>query len=102
MCIRDRGNLVAAPGGYIVLAGGQVKNSGTITTPAGKTVLAAADKVSLQLDNSGLVSVSVSGGVVNALVENTGLIAATNGQVYLTCLLYTSWAPRPTRWRSST
>ena len=80
----NQGNLVAAPGGYIVLAGGQVKNSGTITTPAGKTVLAAADKVSLQLDNSGLVSVSVSGGVVNALVENTGLIAATNGQVYLT------------------
>jgi len=80
----NQGNLVAAPGGYIVLAGGQVKNSGTIATPAGKTVLAAADKVSLQLDNSGLVSVSVSGSVVNALVENTGLIAAPDGQVFLT------------------
>ncbi|WP_238926638.1 filamentous hemagglutinin N-terminal domain-containing protein, partial [Achromobacter xylosoxidans] len=80
----NQGSLTAAPGGYIVLAGGQVKNSGAIATPAGKTVLAAADKVSLQLDNAGLVSVSVSGSVVNALVENTGLIAATNGQVYLT------------------
>ncbi|MFY4256061.1 filamentous hemagglutinin N-terminal domain-containing protein [Achromobacter xylosoxidans] len=80
----NQGNLMAAPGGYIVLAGGQVKNSGTIATPAGKTVLAAADKVSLRLDNSGLVSVSVSGSVVNALVENTGLIAAPDGQVFLT------------------
>ncbi|MCZ8393315.1 filamentous hemagglutinin N-terminal domain-containing protein, partial [Achromobacter xylosoxidans] len=80
----NQGSLAAAPGGYIVLAGDQVKNSGTIAAPAGKAVLAAADKVSLQLDNAGLVSVSVSGSVVNALVENTGLVAATNGQVYLT------------------
>ena len=80
----NQGSLVATPGGYIVLAGGQVKNSGTISTPAGKAVLATADKVSLQLDNAGLVSVSVSGSIVNALVENTGLIAAPNGQVYLT------------------
>ncbi|WYX14509.1 filamentous hemagglutinin N-terminal domain-containing protein [Achromobacter xylosoxidans] len=80
----NQGSLVATPGGYIVLAGGQVKNSGTISTPAGKAVLATADKVSLKLDNAGLVSVSVSGSIVNALVENTGLIAAPNGQVYLT------------------
>ncbi|MGG2419624.1 filamentous hemagglutinin, partial [Ralstonia pseudosolanacearum] len=31
-----------------------------------------------------LVSVSVNGSIVNALVENAGLIAATDGQVYLT------------------
>ncbi|HGG5248970.1 TPA: beta strand repeat-containing protein [Salmonella enterica subsp. enterica serovar Paratyphi B] len=40
--------------------------------------------MTLQLDNTGLASVSVNGSVVNALVENSGLIAATNGQVYLT------------------
>ncbi|HCN9213523.1 TPA: S-layer family protein, partial [Escherichia coli] len=38
------------------------------------------------LDNGGLTSVQVSGDVVNALVENRGLISARNGQVYLTAL----------------
>ncbi|EKR5681555.1 hypothetical protein P8M99_005368, partial [Salmonella enterica] len=70
--------------GYIVLAGERVSNSGTITTPSGRTVLAAGKTVTLQLDNGGLTSVRVNGSVVNALVENRGLISATNGQVYLT------------------
>ncbi|EGT7584695.1 filamentous hemagglutinin N-terminal domain-containing protein [Salmonella enterica] len=80
----NQGSLTTTKGGYIVLAADRVRNSGTITTPSGKTVLAAAEKVTLQLDNTGLASVSVNGSVVNALVENRGLIAATNGQVYLT------------------
>ncbi|HHM0241036.1 TPA: filamentous hemagglutinin, partial [Escherichia coli] len=50
----------------------------------GKTVLAAGERVTLQLDNGGLTSVQVSGDVVNALVENRGLISARDGQVYLT------------------
>ncbi|EHP1587802.1 hypothetical protein KN894_004759 [Salmonella enterica] len=61
-----------------------MKNSGNIRTPGGKTVLAAGDKVTLRLDNTGLASVSVSGSVVNALVENSGLLSATDGRVYLT------------------
>ncbi|EFS2651472.1 filamentous hemagglutinin N-terminal domain-containing protein [Salmonella enterica] len=80
----NQGSLTTTKGGYIVLAADRVRNSGTLTTPSGKTVLAAAEKVTLQLDNTGLASVSVNGSVVNALVENSGLIAATNGQVYLT------------------
>ncbi|EBG1930762.1 filamentous hemagglutinin N-terminal domain-containing protein, partial [Salmonella enterica] len=82
--IVNQGSLTTTKGGYIVLAADRVRNTGTIRTPSGKTVLAAADRVTLQLDNTGLASVSVSGSVVNALVENSGLIAATNGQVYLT------------------
>ncbi|EPC0218934.1 filamentous hemagglutinin N-terminal domain-containing protein [Salmonella enterica subsp. enterica serovar Newport] len=80
----NQGSLTTTEGGYIVLAADRVKNSGTLRTPGGKTVLAAGDSVTLQLDNSGLSSVSVSGSVVNALVENSGLLSATNGQVYLT------------------
>lgn len=80
----NQGSLTTSKGGYIVLAGERVSNSGTVTTPGGKTVLAAGKTVTLQLDNSGLTSVSVNGSVVNALVENRGLISATNGQVYLT------------------
>ncbi|ECW0109267.1 filamentous hemagglutinin N-terminal domain-containing protein, partial [Salmonella enterica subsp. enterica] len=82
--IVNQGSLTTTKGGYIVLTADRVRNSGSITTPSGKTVLAAADRVTLQLDNTGLASVSVNGSVVNALVENSGLIAATNGQVYLT------------------
>ncbi|EMD8279931.1 filamentous hemagglutinin N-terminal domain-containing protein [Salmonella enterica] len=80
----NQGSLTTTKGGYIVLAGERVSNSGTVTTPGGKTVLAAGKTVTLQLDNGGLTSVSVNGSVVNALVENRGLISATNGQVYLT------------------
>ncbi|HBZ9867770.1 TPA: filamentous hemagglutinin N-terminal domain-containing protein, partial [Salmonella enterica subsp. houtenae] len=80
----NQGSLTTSQGGYIVLAGERVSNSGTVTTPSGKTVLAAGKTVALQLDNGGLTSVSVNGSVVNALVENRGLISATDGQVYLT------------------
>ncbi|ENG6554137.1 filamentous hemagglutinin N-terminal domain-containing protein, partial [Salmonella enterica subsp. enterica serovar Brandenburg] len=82
--IVNQGSLTTSKGGYIVLAGERVSNSGTVTTPSGKTILAAGKTVTLQLDNDGLTSVSVNGSVVNALVENQGLISATNGQVYLT------------------
>ncbi|ECF7605528.1 filamentous hemagglutinin N-terminal domain-containing protein [Salmonella enterica] len=82
--IVNQGSLTTSKGGYIVLAGERVSNSGTVTTPSGKTVLAAGKTVTLQLDNGGLTSVSVNGSVVNALVENRGLISASNGQVYLT------------------
>ncbi|ECE7751675.1 filamentous hemagglutinin N-terminal domain-containing protein, partial [Salmonella enterica subsp. enterica serovar Ngili] len=82
--IVNQGALTTTKGGFIVLAADRVRNSGTITTPSGKAVLAAADNITLKLDNSGLTSVSVNGSVVNALVENSGLVSATNGQVYLT------------------
>ncbi|HBJ5626494.1 TPA: filamentous hemagglutinin N-terminal domain-containing protein [Salmonella enterica subsp. enterica serovar Hvittingfoss] len=80
----NQGSLTTTEGGFIVLAADRVKNSGNIRTPGGKTVLAAGDKVTLRLDNTGLASVSVSGSVVNALVENSGLLSATDGRVYLT------------------
>ncbi|WP_318011817.1 filamentous hemagglutinin N-terminal domain-containing protein, partial [Escherichia coli] len=82
--IVNQGALTTNTGGYIVLAADKVSNSGTIRTPGGKTVLAAGERVTLQLDNGGLTSVQVSGDVVNALVENRGLISARDGQVYLT------------------
>ncbi|ECT1023800.1 filamentous hemagglutinin, partial [Salmonella enterica] len=82
--IVNQGSLTTTKGGYIVLAADRVRNEGEIRTPGGRVVLAAADRVTLQLDNSGLTAVSVNGSVVNALVDNRGLISATNGRVYLT------------------
>ncbi|ENA6191588.1 filamentous hemagglutinin N-terminal domain-containing protein, partial [Salmonella enterica subsp. enterica] len=80
----NQGSLTTTKGGYIVLAADRVQNSGTVRTPGGQTVLAAGETVTLQLDNGGLTSVSVNGSVVNALVENRGLLSATDGQVWLT------------------
>ncbi|HAY0294284.1 TPA: filamentous hemagglutinin N-terminal domain-containing protein, partial [Escherichia coli] len=82
--IVNQGALTTNAGGYIVLAADKVSNSGSIRTPGGKAVLAATERVTLQLDRGGLTSVQVSGDVVNALVENRGLVSARNGQVYLT------------------
>lgn len=82
--IVSRGALTTNAGGYIVLATDRVSNSGTIRTPDGKAVLAATERVTLQLDNGGLTSVQVTGDVVNATVENRGLVSARNGQVFLT------------------
>ncbi|WP_115431368.1 filamentous hemagglutinin N-terminal domain-containing protein, partial [Escherichia coli] len=82
--IVNQGALTTNPGGYIVLAADKVRNSGTIRTPGGKAVLAATERVTLQLDNGGLTSVQVTGDVVNALVENRGLVSARDGQVFLT------------------
>ncbi|EDW5848728.1 filamentous hemagglutinin N-terminal domain-containing protein, partial [Salmonella enterica subsp. enterica serovar Minnesota] len=80
----NQGSLTTTKGGYIVLAGERVSNSGSVSAPSGKVMLAAGKTVTLQLDNGGLTSVSVDGSVVNALVENRGLISATDGRVYLT------------------
>ncbi|EEU9452355.1 filamentous hemagglutinin N-terminal domain-containing protein, partial [Escherichia coli] len=80
----NQGSLATTEGGFIVLAGDRVKNSGTLRTPGGRTVLAAVENVTLQLDNAGLTSVSVNGSVVNSLVENSGLVSARDGQVWLT------------------
>ncbi|HEM0058762.1 TPA: filamentous hemagglutinin N-terminal domain-containing protein, partial [Escherichia coli] len=84
--IVNQGNLTTSPGGFIVLAAGTVRNSGTISSPSGKAVLASGETVSLQMDSGGLTSVNVSGETLNALVENSGLVSAPDGQVYLTAL----------------
>ncbi|EBV5086617.1 filamentous hemagglutinin, partial [Salmonella enterica subsp. enterica serovar Minnesota] len=80
----NQGSLTTSKGGYIVLAADRVSNRGTLSTPSGRTALTAAQTVTLQLDNGGLTSVTVDGAVVNALVENRGLISATDGRVWLT------------------
>ncbi|EQA8868207.1 filamentous hemagglutinin N-terminal domain-containing protein, partial [Citrobacter braakii] len=82
--IINQGNLSVTKGGFIVLAADRVSNSGTITAPSGKVVLASAQTVTLQLDGQGLTSVTTNGSVVNALVENHGLVAASDGKVWLT------------------
>lgn len=82
----NQANIKTSKGGFVVLASDRVMNAGRITTPSGKTVLASAEKIVLQLDSSGLKNIAVDGEVANAFVSNSSFISATNGQVYLTAL----------------
>ncbi|MBT2315290.1 filamentous hemagglutinin N-terminal domain-containing protein, partial [Pseudomonas fluorescens] len=81
--VLNQGTVNAAPGGVVALIGPQVGNSGTIRTPGGSTVLAAGDKVSLDFQGDGLVSVNIDRGVLDALVQNEGHISADGGMVSL-------------------
>ncbi|HYF17334.1 MAG TPA: filamentous hemagglutinin N-terminal domain-containing protein, partial [Ramlibacter sp.] len=72
----------ALKAGYVVLAGAQVANNGTIETPTGGSVgLLAGSRVSVDPNGDGLVKFSVDAGAVNAMASNTGVLKADGGQV---------------------
>ncbi|MBA1205353.1 filamentous hemagglutinin N-terminal domain-containing protein, partial [Pseudomonas capeferrum] len=81
--IVNKGDVSTSAGGMVALIGPQVSNTGTIHTPGGSTVMAAGDKVSLDFQGDGLVSVNVERGVLDALVDNGGHISADGGAVML-------------------
>ena len=66
---------------YAALLSPQADNAGTISADA--AVLAAGSRMNLDLGGDGLISCSVDQGAVAAQVENSGLISAGNGLVYL-------------------
>jgi filamentous hemagglutinin family protein len=81
--VRNEGVLTSAPGGFVVLAGGQVLNLGEINTPQGTAALLAGKSVTIDRQGDGLVRFTLDAGVVRALVENSGTIAANGGSVAL-------------------
>ncbi|MBC7377481.1 MAG: filamentous hemagglutinin N-terminal domain-containing protein [Burkholderiaceae bacterium] len=80
----NQGTLTAVSGGYLALLAPEVRNEGVMTARLGTALLAAGNKVTLQLDNGSLVGYSVDRGAVKALAENGGLIKADGGKVLLT------------------
>jgi filamentous hemagglutinin family protein len=79
----NRGTLNAAPGGYLALLAPEVRNEGVMTASLGTALLAAGNKVTLNLDNGSLLGYSIDQGAINALAENRQLIQANGGQVLL-------------------
>lgn len=71
---------------FVVLMGDRVANEGLVQARLGTVALAAGQKVSLQLGDSGLVSFAVDEATVaaHAGVENTGEIVANGGRVLMT------------------
>ncbi|MFS2037011.1 YDG domain-containing protein [Polaromonas sp. CT11-55] len=79
----NQGTLNAAPGGYLALLAPEVRNEGVMTASLGTALLAAGNKVTLNLDNGSLLGYSIDQGAINALAENKQLIKADGGQVLL-------------------
>jgi filamentous hemagglutinin family protein len=79
----NQGTLNAGQGGYLALLAPEVRNEGVMTASLGTALLAAGNKVTLNLDNGSLLGYSIDQGAINALAENRHLIQANGGQVLL-------------------
>lgn len=79
----NQGSMTAASGGYLALLAPEVRNEGVMTASLGTALLAAGNKVTLNLDNGSLLGYSIDQGTINALAENKHLIKADGGQVLL-------------------
>jgi len=82
--VLNMGTITASNGGYVAMMGKTVQNEGTIVATMGNVQMASGEKISLNLNGSSLVKLTIDQGTLNALVENKGLIKADGGQVYLT------------------
>jgi filamentous hemagglutinin family protein len=80
----NQGTINAADGGYVALMGKTVVNQGVITARLGSVALAGGNAATLDLAGDGMLSVSVTQGAVNALVDNGGMIRADGGKVLMT------------------
>ena len=81
--VSNHGVIRTADGGYIVLLGTQVENSGTLTANAGSVVLGSAQSALLDFYGDGLVKTTLSGEALNAVIKNSGQISANGGAVQL-------------------
>ncbi|MDB5967390.1 MAG: filamentous hemagglutinin N-terminal protein [Polaromonas sp.] len=79
----NQGTMTAASGGYLALLAPEVRNEGVMVASLGTALLAAGNKVTLNLDNGSLLGYSIDQGAINALAENKQLIQADGGQVIL-------------------
>ncbi|WP_261845074.1 two-partner secretion domain-containing protein [Aliamphritea ceti] len=86
--IINKGTLMAATGGAVVLVGDTVVNEGVIQATKGRVILASAESATLDFDGDGLLKFKLTGETTGAesdtAVLNTGLISAADGSVLLT------------------
>lgn len=81
----NQGHITAADGGYVVLAGDSVNNSGLIQARLGDVVLASGSAVTLDVGGSGLVGYSIDAQALSerAGVTNLGSLVADGGVVVM-------------------
>ncbi|MBK8190991.1 MAG: filamentous hemagglutinin N-terminal domain-containing protein [Vampirovibrionales bacterium] len=80
--IDNRGDITTQPGGFVVLAGGAIKNSGNIYAPEGRIALAAGDVVRMQVSPTQSVEVTIDESVkaqidgLQSAIDNSGTLSA--------------------------
>lgn len=79
----NQGQIQAAAGGSVVLAGPQVANHGRIVVPGGTIALAAGQAVNVDATGSGLLSIEVPLAAIGARLDHSGFSQADGGLVSL-------------------
>ncbi|MFY9104462.1 filamentous hemagglutinin N-terminal domain-containing protein [Aliarcobacter cryaerophilus] len=82
--IENQGEINLNDKAYAVFVANSVVNNGTIQIHKGTVHLTGADEFSLTLNENSNISLKVTKGTLNSLVENNNLIVANGGNVYLT------------------
>jgi filamentous hemagglutinin family protein len=84
--VSNAGNIHAANGGFVVLAGDYVNNTGVVRAKLGDVVLASGSAMTLDLNGDGLINFSVDRNAISdrAGVANLGELAAEGGTVIMT------------------
>ena len=78
----NEGLIQAARNGYVALLSAEITNKGEIHAPEGVVLLEAADQVLLELSDQA-VSIVADAEMLDALIENQGLIEAEGGLILL-------------------
>ena len=82
--VTNQGRIRVRGSGDAVLIGGRVSNDGTIAAPGGRVGLAAGERVSVDVEGDGFLTVSVPSDDpdrARALIRQTGAIRARGGRV---------------------
>jgi trimeric autotransporter adhesin len=83
--IVNQGHIRAQDGGFVVLdSAREVVNTGSVRANLAGVALTVGKTTTISLDGSGLLNVAVEGDVLQALVDNHGLIISDGGSVFLT------------------
>lgn len=87
--LRNEGHIEAAPGGYVVLNGPAVANTGNIHAPGGSVQIAVGDEIAMRTPDGVAVQVRVDKALSGKVegyqdaIRNAGTIAANDGLVRL-------------------
>lgn len=83
--VENQGRITTADGGFVVLAGAEVRNAGLIQARLGEVVLAGGSALTLDFDGSGLVGYEITQGTLAEVagVSNIGEILAQGGRVVM-------------------
>ncbi|MFW5432406.1 MAG: filamentous hemagglutinin N-terminal domain-containing protein, partial [Methylophilaceae bacterium] len=81
--VNNQGVIKVSDGGYLVMLGKEVKNSGTLIANNGSVVMASADSAVLDFYGNGLIKAKLSGDALEAVVAQAGNVQADGGTVQI-------------------